>query len=208
MSYTFDLTKRLKEIAGREWDIAQIKERFGNLASNGITQKTLDRPKLLSEKDAIIERVQRRAEEYCYLTRNCAKGAATALFEEFGLGNMEIIRGLSPFPGIAMSGGICGPVTGGLIAMGLFFSDQNVMNHDPARAYMYSRIFISKFKTAFDSLYCPDIQKKLLGKYFDPMAGMENMKEFNSSNARYKCTVAPGIGAGIAAKIIIDSMAE
>jgi C_GCAxxG_C_C family probable redox protein len=206
MHYSFDISKRLKEIAGREGDTAQIKTRFGNLVRNGITQKKLDRESMLREEDVIIERVQRRAEEYCYLTGNCAKGSATALFEEFGLGNMEIIRGLAPFPGIAMSGGICGPVAGGLMTMGLFFSNKDVTNHDAARAYIYSRMFIKKFETVFGSLFCPDIQKKLLGKYFDPMASMENMKEFNSSNARGSCTVAPGIGAGIAAEVIIESM--
>lgn len=206
MSYTFDVNRRLKEIAGREWNTAQIKSRFGNLVRNGITQKTLDRQNLPREKDAIIERVQYRAEEYCYLTENCAKGSAMALFEEFGVGNMEIIRGLAPFPGIAMSGGICGPVAGGLMTLGLFFSHKDVTNHDAARAYIYSRIFIKKFTAVFGSLYCPDIQKKLLGKYFDPMASMENMKAFSSSNARGNCTVAPGIGAGIAAEVIIESM--
>lgn len=208
MPYTFDINKRLKELPKREWKIAQIEARFSELARNGITQKTLDRQKLLCEKDTIIERVQRRAEDYCYLTRNCAKGAATALFEEFGVGNMEIIRGLTPFPGLAMSGGGCGPVTGGLITLGLFFSHKDITNHDATKAYMYSRKFIGEFEAVFGSLYCPDIQKKMLGKYFDPMASMENMKEFNSSDARYKCAVAPGIGAGIAAKIIIESMEE
>jgi C_GCAxxG_C_C family probable redox protein len=208
MSYTFDINKRLKELPKREWNIAQIETRFGELVQNGITQKTLDRQKLLSEKDAIIGRVQCRAEDYCYLTRNCAKGAATALLEEFGVGNMEIIRGLAPFPGLAMSGGICGPVAGGLITLGLFFSHKDITNHDATKAYMYSRKFIREYEEVFGSLYCPDIQKKLLGKYFDPMASMENFKEFNSSNARGNCTVAPGIGAGIAAKIIIESMEE
>lgn len=208
MSYTFDISKRQKELSQRDWNIAQIETRFGKLVSKGITPKTFDREKPLHEKETILERVQHRAEEYCYLTRNCAKGAATALFEEFGLGNMEIIRGLSPFPGIAMSGGICGPVTGGLITMSLFFSNKNATEHEATKAYMYSRIFIRKYEEVFGSLYCPDIQKKLLGKYFDPMASIENFKEFNSSNAREKCVLAPGMGARIVAEIIIDSMKE
>ena len=208
MPSTFDISKRQKDLAKREWNISQIEARFGELVGNGITPKTLDREKTLREKEAILDRVQHRAEDYCYLTRNCAKGAATALFEEFGLGNMEIIRGLSPFPGIAMSGGICGPVAGGMIALGLFFSNKNAKEHDATKAYMYSRIFIKKFESVFGSLYCPDVQKKLLGKYFDPMGSVENMKEFNSSNAREKCVLAPGIGARIVAEIIIDSMKE
>src|SRR4030042_3311054 len=122
MPSTFDISKRQKDLAKREWNISQIEARFGELVGNGITPKTLDREKTLREKEAILDRVQHQAEDYCYLTRNCAKGAATALFEEFGLGNMEIIRGLNPFPGIAMSGGICGPRSGGLMALSLYFS--------------------------------------------------------------------------------------
>lgn len=207
MPDTYDISKRQKELAEREWNIVQIEARFGKLVSNGITQKTLDRGEMLRGKEEIIDRVQRRAEDYCYLTRNCAKSTATALFEEFGLGNLEIIRALSPFPGIAMSGGICGPVTGGLITLGLFFSNKDITEHDTTKAYIHARKFIKRFESVFGSLSCPDIQEKLLGKYFDPMGSMENLKEFNSSDAREKCPLAPGIGARIAAEIIVESMA-
>jgi C_GCAxxG_C_C family probable redox protein len=206
MPETYDISKRQKELAQRKWNLSQIEARFNKLVSNGIAPKKLDREKMLREKEAIMDRVQRRAEDYCYLTRNCAKGSATALFEEFGLGNPEIIRALSPFPGIAMTGGICGPVTGGLITLGLFFSSKDITKHDTTIAYMNARIFIQRFESVFHSLYCPDIQKILLGKYFDPLGSMENLKEFNSINAREKCPLAPGIGARIAAEIIVENM--
>ncbi len=206
MSELFDINARLKEVNVRKWNLAEIEERFGRLVRNGTGNKTLEPAKMKSEKEAVIERVRFMAEEYCYLTRNCAKGAATALFEEFGLGNMEIVRGLAAAPGIAMSGGICGPVTGGLLALGLYFSSPDVMNHDTSVAYLQSRVFLDRFARALGSLVCPAIQERLLGKYYDPMASLENMKEYFSSNARNNCTVAPGIGAAIAAEIIIDSM--
>lgn len=114
------IQKRQEELAQRQWPIADIEARFNRLAQNGIPHKTPDREKMLRDREEILDRVQRRAEDYCYLMRNCAKSSATALFEEFGLGSLDIIRGLGPFPGLAMSGGICGPVAGGLIALGLF----------------------------------------------------------------------------------------
>lgn len=43
------------------------------------------------------------------------------MLEEFGLGNIEIIKALSPFPGFAGTGRICGAVSGGLVALGLYF---------------------------------------------------------------------------------------
>ena len=202
------IEQRRKELVAREWNVSAIEERFSRLAASGITPKRLDREEILRDKETILDRVQRQAEDYCYLMRNCAKSSATALLEEFGLGSLEIIRALGPFPGIAMSGGICGPVTGGLIALGLFFSSPDITKHDATRAYLHARIFTNRFESALGSLYCPDIQKKLLGQYYDPMSSMENLKAFNASKAREYCVIAPGIGARIAAEIIMESLAE
>ncbi|MDD3249743.1 MAG: C_GCAxxG_C_C family protein [Smithella sp.] len=208
MSDPYQIRKRREELNGRQWPIADIEARFNRLVQNGISKKMLDREKMLREKEAILDRVQRQAEDYCYLMRNCAKGSATALLEEFGLGNLDIIRALGPFPGLAMSGGICGPVAGGLTALGLFFCHPDITKHDDSGAYLYGRLFINRFESAFGNLYCPDIQKRLLGKYYDPMSSMENLKAFNASGARTQCVIAPGIGARIAAEIILESMAR
>ena len=202
------IQKRQEELAQRQWPIADIEARFNRLAQNGIPHKTPDREKMLRDREEILDRVQRRAEDYCYLMRNCAKSSATALFEEFGLGSLDIIRGLGPFPGLAMSGGICGPVAGGLIALGLFFSHADITKQDDTGAYLYGRLFIHRFESAFGSLSCPDIQKRLLGKYYDPMSSMENLKAFNASGARKQCVIAPGMGARIAAEIMLESMAK
>ena len=206
MSELFDINTRLEEVNARKWNLADIEARFAHLVQNGTAGKTCDPARMKRDKSAVVERVRLRAEEYCYLTRNCAKGSATALFEEFGLGNMEIVRGLAAAPGIAMSGGICGPVTGGLLALGLYFSSPDIMNHDNPVAYLQARVFLDTFAPALGSLHCRAIQERLLGKYYDPMASPENMKEYFASSARNNCTVAPGIGAAIAAEIIIDSM--
>jgi C_GCAxxG_C_C family probable redox protein len=204
----YHIRKRQEELARRKWNVADIEACFNGLVKNGIPPKTMDREKMLHEKEEILDRVQRRAEDYCYLMRNCAKSSAAALFEEFGLGNLEIIRALGPFPGLAMSGGICGPVTGGLVALGLFFSNPDITKHDATQAYLHARMFMKRFESALGSIYCPDIQEKLLGKYYDPMSSMENLKAFNASNARENCVIAPGIGARIAAEIMMESMTQ
>ena len=183
-----------------------IKARFRQLVEKGIPEKKLDSREIVRRKDAILDRVQRRGEEYCYLTRSCAKGSALALLEEFGLGTMENIRALSSFPGLAMSGGICGPVSGGLTALSLYFSDRDLADFENPAHYIASRKFLKRFEDVMGSLTCPDIQKRLLGRYYDPFSGLEEMVAFNQSGAREKCTVAPGMGARIAAEIIIESM--
>jgi len=200
------IRNRLEELTERDWNLPEIEARFKRLVQEGIPKKSLDEKEIIPRKQEVLDRVQRRGEEYCYLTRNCAKGSALALLEEFGLGNMEIIKALAPFPGLGMSGGICGPVTGGLIALSLYFSGEDLANFQDAGHYLAARKYLERFKEAFGGLLCPDVQEAVLGKYYDPMAGAKNYEDFNKARAREKCPLAPGMGARLAAEIIIESL--
>lgn len=55
------------------------------------------------------------------LTRsgNCAQASFAVLQEEFELDSGEILKALTPFPGIALRGETCGAVVGCLMALGL-----------------------------------------------------------------------------------------
>jgi C_GCAxxG_C_C family probable redox protein len=199
------LRARLEELAARDWDVAAIEARFDKLCREGIPRRPLAKADS-AERAEILDRVQRRAEEYCYLLRNCARGTATALCEEFGLGNVEMIKGLGLFPGIAMTGGACGAVSGGLVALGLSFSSEDLTNSMDPAPHLASRQFTRQFEEIFGSLSCADIQRVILGKYYDPSASLENLQAFNDAHAREKCPLAPGVGARIAAEIILDSV--
>lgn len=206
MNVSDKIKKRAEMLAQRDWDLQAIEAGFRQLVDNDISKKQPDPEKLIAEKDDFLDHVQLKAEQYCYLTRNCAKASALALMEAFGLGNMEIIRAMAPFPGLSMSGGICGPVAGGLVALGLYFSDEDPGNFENIAHYKAGRQYIRRFKDIFGSLSCPDIQRQLLGRPYDPFAGAEEREAFNKSGARGKCPVAPGLGARTAAEIIIESM--
>ena len=114
------LRNKVEELGERQWDDSGITARYEKLAKEGIPRKSLNKEECLANKPQILERVQQRAEEYNYILKNCAQGTALALMEEFGLGNMEIIKALTPFPGIGGTGEICGGITGSLITFGLF----------------------------------------------------------------------------------------
>ena len=201
------LQARLHELAERDWDLAAIAARFDELRREGIPRKPL--PQLdPTQREELLDRVQRRAEEYCYLTRNCARGTAAALFEEFGLGNIETIKALAAFPGIGMTGGTCGAVSGGLLALGLFFSNEDLTNYLDPSPHLAARNFTQRFQEAFGSLACSDIQKFIFGKYYDPLSSLENLQAFNEAHAREQCPLAPGLGARIAAEIILDTTAQ
>ncbi|UCG67357.1 MAG: C-GCAxxG-C-C family protein [Deltaproteobacteria bacterium] len=202
------LKTRVQELAERVWDVPAIEARFKKLAAEGIPRKTLDRNEILANKQEILDRVQRRAEEYNFLGRNCPKGTALSVMEELGLGNMEIIKALSPFPGFGGTGWMCGGVTGGLIALGLYFGSDDMLDHEHNGAtIMAARKFMPRFEEELGSVLCPKIQEDVIfGRYMDPAASEENMEAFAKAKGFEKCGLVPGIGARLATEIIIESL--
>lgn len=203
------LKARVDELAQRDWDVLAIETRVKMLYQEGIPKKKLDSKALLANKGQVLDRVQRRAEEYNLLARNCARGTALALMEEFGLGNMEIITAMSPFPGFGGTGWMCGGVTGGLIALGLHFGSSDVQDYDSVgAAIMAAREFMPRFEEEVGSVVCPTLQEDVIfGRYMDPAASPENMEAFAKAKGFEKCGLLPGIGARLAAEIILDGMA-
>ena len=202
------LRARVQELAERVWDVPTIEARYKKLAAEGIPKKTLNRDEILANKQQILDRVQRRGEEYNYLARNCASSTALAAMEEFGLGNLEIVKALSPFPGFGATGWMCGGVTGGLIALGLYFGSEDVQDYDAVGAtIMAARKFMPRFEEEVGSVLCPKIHEDVVfGRYMDPAASPENMEAFAEAKGFEKCGLLPGIGARLAAEIIIESL--
>jgi C_GCAxxG_C_C family probable redox protein len=202
------LKAKVQELAERDWDMPAIEARYKKMAEQGIPEKTLNREEILANKQQILDRVQRRAEEYNVLAGNCARGTALAVMEEFGLGNLEVVKALSPFPGFGGTGWMCGGVTGGLIALGLYFGSNDVQDQDAAGAtIMAARKFMPRFEAQVGSVLCPKIQEDVVfGRYMDPAASPENMQAFAAAQGFEKCGLLPGIGARLAAEIIIESL--
>ena len=202
------LKLKVRELAERDWDRPALETRYRRLAAEGIPRKTLNRDKILANEQKVLDRVRRRAEEYNYLACNCARGTALALLEEFGLGNMEIVKALSPFPGFGGTGWMCGGVTGSLIALGLHFGSADVLDYEAVGAtIMAARKFMPRFEEEAGSVVCPKLQEDVIfGRYMDPAASPENMEDFAEAKGFEKCGLLPGIGARIAAEIMIDSL--
>ncbi|MBI4790531.1 MAG: C_GCAxxG_C_C family protein [Chloroflexi bacterium] len=201
------LAARVQELAERDWDLDAIQARYKKLAASGIPRQTLTRDEILANKPQILDRVQRRAEEYNWFARNCAKSTALALLEEFGLGNMEIVQALSPFPGFGGTGWMCGGVTGSLIALGLAFGSDDLQNYEAVGATIVAaRKFMPRFEEQVGAVVCPKIhQDVVFGRYMDPAASPENMEQFARAKGFEKCGLLPGIGARLAAEIIIET---
>jgi C_GCAxxG_C_C family probable redox protein len=202
------LNAKLQELAIRDWDDAAIIARIKNLSENDIPKKVLDPQELLAKKNEILDRVQLRAEEYNYMLKNCAQGTALALMEEFGLGSMEIVKALTPFPGVGGTGEICGGITGSLIAFGLFFGSDDRLNYAAVNdTITVAQKFMAFFEGKIGHLYCADIiEKVILGHRVNPGDSEEAMITFAGEKGFEKCGLPPGIGVRLAAEFIIDSM--
>jgi C_GCAxxG_C_C family probable redox protein len=202
------LQARVQELAERDWDASALEARVSKLAGDGIPKKTLDRDEILANREQILDRVQRRAEEYNFIFKNCAQGTALALMEEFGLGSMEIVKALTPFPGVGGTGEICGGITGSLIAFGLYFGSDDRLDYEAMNeTIMTSQKFMAFFEGEIGHLYCADIlEMVILGHRLNPGESEEAMVTFASEKGFEKCGLPPGIGARLAAEFIVDSM--
>jgi C_GCAxxG_C_C family probable redox protein len=202
------LKKKVDELACRTWDTTAIEARVKKLTKNGIPKKKLDPKEMKANKIKILDRVQQRAEEYNFIFKNCAQGTAMALLEEFGLGDMEVIKALTPFPGIGGTGEICGGITGSLIAFGLYFGSDNRLDYDAMnKTIAISQKFMAYFEDAVGHLYCSDIiETVILGRKINPGDSEEAMISFAGDKGFEKCGLPPGSGARLAAEFIIDSM--
>ena len=60
----------VQQLAARDWDVSAIEARYRRLLQDGIAPRRPDPAAVLAAKSAILDRVQRQAEEYEYLSHN------------------------------------------------------------------------------------------------------------------------------------------
>lgn len=202
------LRKRVQVLAEGPEDRAAVEERLRRLSKEGIPERALSEAEIISQKAAILDRVQARAEAYEQVGQSCAKGSALAVMEEFGFGNMDVIRALSPFPGIALTGETCGGVTGSMAALGLYFGRDDLLDYGAnARAYGQCRKFLKRFERTLGTTKCREIHESVVfGQFHDASDPEHGYAAFMADKGFEKCGLPPGIGARIAAEIIVEDM--
>jgi C_GCAxxG_C_C family probable redox protein len=195
---------KVQKQAEKAWDVPAIEAWFKKLTEEGIPRKKLNRGEIMANKGKILKRVQQRGEECEFLSHSCAKGAALPVMDEFGLGNMESIKALSPFPGLGLTGRTCGAVCGGLITLGLYFGSDDLLDNQANHAAMAAaRQFLERFEERIGAIQCQDVEALVFGSYLNPW---ENSEAFRQEKGFEKCSLVAGTGARIAAEIIIESM--
>jgi C_GCAxxG_C_C family probable redox protein len=202
------LQQKVDELAARKWDDAAIAARVNKMVKEGIPRKKLDPKETKANKQKILAHVERLAEEYNYYFKNCAQGTAMALLEEFGLGSMEIIKALTPFPGVGGTGDMCGGITGALVAMGLFWGPETPPDFDKMNTIITNaQKYMAQFEGKLGHMYCADIiETVILGTRINPGESEQAMMNFASQQGFEKCGLPPGTGVKLAAEMMIDSM--
>ncbi|HLF35406.1 MAG TPA: C-GCAxxG-C-C family protein [Cyclobacteriaceae bacterium] len=178
----------------------------GNSTSSSPEEKP-DPNEGMSRK-TILTMLDQRVDYYMNISHHCAQTCFLALSEQFGKESPEVVKALTPVPGIAETGNTCGVIIGSLMAMGLIFGRDDLADWEKYRSSLKpAGEFVGKFKARYGSLACGDIIEKEFGRRFD-LLDPEQHKEFVLAGATAKCSTVTSTGARIAAEIILDYLGK
>ncbi len=156
-------------------------------------------------KEHVFAMLDQRVDITMEKSGNCAQTTFYVLAEQFGLGGDDVLKALTPLPGIAERGETCGAITGALMAMGLIFGRDRMDDWETYRnSLIPTNEFVKQFEKELGSTLCCNIQDRAFGKSFNLM-DPEELKNFQRAGATKKCSRVVQKAARIAANIILDS---
>jgi C_GCAxxG_C_C family probable redox protein len=110
-------------------------------------------------------------------SKNCAQTSFLVLQQEFDLEGDEILKALTPFPGLALRGETCGAVIGCLMAIGSVYGREDLGDWKGYIASLPpSRRFCRRFEEQYGSTACADILETKFGKSYDLANRMDALK--------------------------------
>lgn len=143
----------------------------------------------------MIDEVAKQAETYFKEGLFCAESVLMAIAEGHGIQSDFIPKIATGFcAGIARTSGICGAVSGGIMAIGMLFG-RNAKEQTVDDCYRLIRSFLQAFEARFGSTTC----KTLTGCQLDTPEGM---RFFLDNGIREKCRGLTKGAAEIAMGII------
>jgi C_GCAxxG_C_C family probable redox protein len=161
-------------------------------------------------RDLVFKLLDQKVDHYMEISYNCAQSSYLALEEQFGLKGDEVLKALTPLPGIAERGETCGAVLGPLMVFGLIYGRGKTRLND-WNIYRDSLVpsgkFCQLFEQGYGSTMCRDIQKDIFGKSFD-LTDPEDLREFQEAEVTNRCSSVVRKAVRIAAEIILDDTNE
>jgi len=156
-------------------------------------------------KEQVFSMLDQRVAQIMEKSHNCAQTTFFALSEQFGLGGDDVLKALTPLPGIAERGETCGAITGALMAMGLIYGRDKLDDWEKYRSSLIpTNVFCQRFQEELGTTQCCQIQEKAFGKSYNLM-DPEDLKEFQRAGATVKCTKVVQKAVRIAADIILET---
>jgi len=150
-----------------------------------------------------LNRLTRKVNDILDTSKNCAQTSFAVLSQEFDLDGREILKALTPFPGIALRGETCGAITGCLMAIGLVYGRDNL---DDWKGYLASlppsRRFCRRFEEEHGSTACADLLETKLGRRYD-LANRVDALKYAAAGGKKTCGKIIASAVHIAAEIII-----
>ena len=157
-------------------------------------------------RDLVMKMLDQKVDQYMQLSHHCAQSSFLALKEQFGLNGDQIIKALTPMPGIAERGGTCGAVTGPLMAMGLIYG-RDINQLDNWDAYQESLIptghFCKLFEKEFGTTLCSEVQEVKFGRCFR-LTDPGELQDFQNAGATEHCSEVVKSAVHLAAEIILE----
>ena len=157
-------------------------------------------------RDLVMKMLDQKVDHYMQLSHHCAQSSFIALKEQFGLNGEQVIKALTPMPGIAERGETCGAVTGPLMAMGLIYG-RNLHHLDDWNTYQKSLIptgnFCERFEKEFGTTLCHEVQKVKFGRCYR-LTDPNELQEFQNAGATEHCSAVVRSAVRIAAEIILE----
>lgn len=139
-------------------------------------------------------------------SHHCAQSSFLALSEQFSLGGEQVLKALTPLPGVAERGETCGAVLGPLMAFGLIYGRGEMQLEDWA-IYQESLVpagkFCQQFEREFGSTMCHEVQKVKFGRCYQ-LNDPNELREFREAGATDHCSEVVRKAVSLAAKIVLE----
>ena len=157
-------------------------------------------------RDLVMKMLDQKVDQYMQLSHHCAQSSFLALKDQFGLKGEQVIKALTPMPGIAERGETCGAVTGPLMAMGLIYG-RDLHHLDDWDTYQESLVptghFCELFEKEFGTTLCHEVQEGKFGRCYR-LTDPGELQEFQNEGATEKCSEVVRAAVHMAAEIILD----
>jgi C_GCAxxG_C_C family probable redox protein len=143
-----------------------------------------------------------KVKEILMTSGNCAQTSFVILQDEFDLEGDQILRALTPFPGVALRGETCGAIIGCLMALGLEFGRDDLSDWSGYIGSLPSaRRFCMRFEEQHSSTNCSNILEAKLGRSYD-LADKVEALEYASSGGPEACSQVVTNAVQIASELI------